>query len=131
MNSVKIELAINIDGVCSKTMPYDKAQQLYNELAKIFYRPQANYRGQGDIQLADGQTIKAGSINIPEPQAKNKTNNQLRDKINSRIDSNSVSTADIKSNPIYDRMADVNTRIDAARERAAARTSNCGSSRSC
>ena len=128
MNSVKIELTINIDGVCSKTMPYEKAQQLYNELAKIFYRPQANYRNQGDIQLADGQTIKTGSVNIPEPQ---QTNNKLRDKINKRINSESTNTTEVKPNQTYDRMDEANSRIDAARERAAARTSKCGSSRSC
>ena len=138
MNDVKIELVINIDGVCSKTMPYDKAQQLYNELAKIFYRPQINHRHPTDIQLADGKTIRASSTNIQESRQQHQPENQLRDQIASRIKNtgsdseyNQNEKVEIKQNPMYDRMADANTRIEAARERAAARTSKCGSSRSC
>ena len=131
MNNVEIGIQINIDGVCSKTMSYDNAKRLYESLSKIFfggisyYNPEtSNYHNTKTVGLDDvrcSTSNKAAGIN------------PLRDKIEKRMDKPSIdSVAEIKQhNPIKDRMDDANRRIDAARERAAARTSQCGSSRSC
>ena len=127
MNDVKIELAINIDGVCSKTMPYEKAKQLYNELSKIFYRPQAKYRE--PVMRAPKYGDPITTEHTIEKKIDTNPVNELRERIEQR---ESEPTTNINVvNPMYDRMAKANKRIDEAREKAKQRTSGCGSKKSC
>jgi len=124
---IKIDITITMGDTCSNTMSIDDAKLLYNSLSNLF----ANNQLRTIQPTTSPNTMPAPIRNYPQPVVTSSTEStivekeeSLKDKYKTLLDSKQKELdALIASMPTY------NSKVEAARERAAQRTSGCGSKR--
>lgn len=110
MEEVKIDLTISMGDTCSTSMSYEEARELYKALSGIFGGAGSRIN-QEPAHKKMPETDPMKNIGNSRPQAK------------PRI----VPNTNTKHMTPENQMSASNARVEAARERAAARTSGCGS----
>jgi hypothetical protein len=126
-NNVNIEFMINVgDNRISATM--QDAYQLYAMLHNMFgnRQPAMQQNSKPPVTTSSTGSVKEKTIEpTAEPVSReeevSQPNNDLRERINRRLKNQ-------QGGSVLDSVDVINERVEVARERAAARTSGCGSS---
>ena len=118
MNKVEIDLTIKMGDTCENTMSMEEARMLYDALKPIFDNTGSSHvRTVSEPVVNRGKSMTAEDIKIA--QAKMPPPKDMR--------SNEPHSSSEQAVPAYDStLPPPNLKVEAAKERAAARTRGCG-----